>query len=63
MPPKYGPPKTVWERHKKQWSEKDVWKRIMESLVSYSYQKRVINVNYLSVDSSTVSTKKGRGER
>jgi hypothetical protein len=36
----------------------------MDSLVSHSYpQKGMINVNYLSIDSSTVSSKKGRGNR
>ncbi len=58
MPSKYGSYKTAWERHKK-WSEKGVWKNIMDSLVSYGYQKGLINVNDLSVDSSTVSAKKG----
>ena len=58
MPSKYGSHKTVWERHKK-WSEKDVWKHIMDSLVSHGYQKGIINVNELSIDSSTVPAKKG----
>jgi len=58
MPSKYGSHKTVWERHKK-WSEKGVWKHIMDSLVSHGYQKGIINVNDLSIDSSTVPAKKG----
>ena len=58
MPAKYGSHKTVWERHKK-WSEKGVWKEIMDSLVSRGYQKGIINVNDLSIDSSTVPAKKG----
>jgi transposase len=62
MPSKYGSYKTVWERHKK-WSERGVWKRVMDSLVSYGYhQKGLVNVNDL-VDSSTVRAKKGRGKR
>ena len=48
MPSKYGSHKTVWERHKK-WSEKGVWKHIMDSLVSHGYQKGIINVNDLSI--------------
>ncbi len=55
---KYGSHKTVWERHKK-WSEQGIWKNIMDSLVSYGYQKGVVNVNDLSIDSSTVPAKKG----
>jgi hypothetical protein len=36
----------------------------MDSLVSYGYhQKELINVNDLSIDSSTVPAKKGRGKR
>jgi transposase len=63
MPLKYGSYKTVWKRHKK-WSEKAVWKRVMDSLVSYGYHhKGVINVNELSIDSSTVAAKKGGGRR
>ncbi len=64
MPSKYGSYKTVGERHKKKWSEKGIWKNIMDSLVSHDYhQKGLINVNELSIDSSTVSAKKGRGRR
>jgi transposase len=63
MPSKYGSYKTVWERHKK-WSEKGIWKRIiMDSLVSYGYQKGLVDAEDLSVDSSTVPAKKGSGRR
>lgn len=58
MPGKYGSHKTVWERHKK-WSEKGVWKTIMDSLVSYGYQTGLVDADDLSVDSSTVAAKKG----
>jgi transposase len=58
MPPKYGSYKTVWERHKK-WSIKGVWKNIMNSLVSCGYTLGLLNIDYLSVDSSTVASKKG----
>lgn len=57
MPSKYGSHKTVWERHKK-WSEKGVWKEIMDSLVSYGYRNGLINADDLSIDSSTVAAKK-----
>ena len=58
MPPKYGSYKTVWERPKK-WSIRGVWKNIMNSLVSRSYASGLINIDDLSVDSSTVGAKKG----
>lgn len=58
MPPRYGSHKTVWERHKK-WSERGIWKRIMDSLVSRGYQTGLADADDLSVDSSTVPAKKG----
>jgi|SRR5689334_8444723 transposase len=59
MPPKYGSYKTVWGRHKK-WSIKGVWKiNIMNSLISCGYTSGLINnMDDLSVDSSTVASKK-----
>jgi transposase len=53
-PSKYG----SWERHKK-WSTKDVWKNTMNSLISRGYNFGLINIDDLSVDSSTVPSKKG----
>ena len=58
MPAKYGSHKTVWERHKK-WSEKGIWKKIMDSLIDYGYQSGIIDINDLSIDSSTIAAKKG----
>jgi hypothetical protein len=63
MPSKYGSHKTVWERHKK-WSEKGIWKRIRDSLVSHGFhQKGLIDANDLYIDNSTVPTKKGARDR
>ena len=59
MPPKYAFYKTVWERHNKKWSTKGIWKNIMSSLVSRGYTSGLINIDDLSVDSSTVASKKG----
>ena len=58
MSSKYGSYKTAWERHKK-WSTKDVWKNMMNSLISRGYNFGLINIDDLSVDSSTVASKKG----
>jgi transposase len=58
MPSRYGSHKSVWERHKK-WSEKGVWKRVMDSLVAKGYSEGAVKVDSLSVDSSTVPAKKG----
>jgi hypothetical protein len=51
------------EKDTRKWSEKGVWKNIMDSLVSHRYHKGLIDVNDLSIDSSTVPEKKGRGRR
>ena len=61
MPSRYGSHKTVWERHKK-WSEKGVWRAIMDSLVSHGYRTGLVDADDLSVDSSTVPAKKGGGD-
>jgi transposase len=58
MPSKYGSYKTVWERPKK-WSERGVWKEIMESLVSHGCHKGLVDADDLSIDSDTVPAKKG----
>jgi hypothetical protein len=51
------------EKDTRKWSEKGVWKNIMDFLVSHRYHKGLIDVNDLSTDSSTVPEKKGRGRR
>ncbi len=58
MPEKYGPHKSVWERHKK-WSENGTWKRVMDALVARGYSEGIVKVDSLSIDSSTVPAKKG----
>jgi hypothetical protein len=51
------------EKDTRKWSEKGVWKNIMDSLVSHGYNKGLIDVNDLSIDSSTLPAKKGRSRR
>lgn len=58
LPEKFGSHKSAWERHKK-WSEKDTWKRVMDSLVARGYSKGKVRVDSLSIDSTTVPAKKG----
>ena len=58
MSRKYGSYKTVWERDKKRSSE-DLWKNIMIPLASCGYNSGSINIDDISVDSSTVPSKKG----
>jgi transposase len=58
MPTKYGSHKSVWERHKN-WGLDGTWKRVMDALVAKGYSMGIINMDSLSVDSSTVPAKKG----
>lgn len=58
MPERHGSHKSVWERHKK-WSEKGVWKKVMDALVAKGYSGGKVKVDSLSIDSSTVPAKKG----
>ncbi len=60
MPARYGSHKSVWERHKR-WSNDGTWKRVMDALVATGYSMGVIDMDTLSVDSSTVPAKKGEG--
>ena len=48
---------TAWRRLKR-WEEEGVWKRILDSLISKGYS-RVVKMDSLSIDSSTVPAKKG----
>ena len=48
---------TAWRRLKR-WEEQGVWKRILDSLISKGYS-RVVKMDSLSIDSSTVPAKKG----
>ena len=59
IPTKYGSYNRVGERHKKR-SVRGVWKNIKKSLVSRGYSSGLINIENLSVNSSTVAAKKGQ---
>ncbi|MEE9585635.1 MAG: transposase [Nitrososphaerales archaeon] len=58
MPSKYGSYKTVWRRLKK-WEKKDVWKRVLDSLITRRYSSGKLSLAEVAVDSTTVEAKKG----
>ena len=49
---------TAWRRLKR-WEEQDVWKRIMDALVARGYSLGIVDMQSVSIDSSTVPAKKG----
>ena len=56
MPLEYGSYKTAWRRLKRWQDDEGVWDRILKELAS------IVEHEEVSVDSSTVEAKKGRGE-
>jgi transposase len=58
LPKEYGDDVTAWRRLK-EWEEKDVWKRIMDTLVAKGYSMYVVDMESLSIDSDTIPAKKG----
>jgi transposase len=55
---KYGDDITAWRRLK-EWEEKGVWKKIMDTLVTKGYAEGVLDMDTLSIDSDTIPAKKG----
>jgi transposase len=51
---------TAWRRLKR-WEEQEAWKRIMDTLVARGYSLGIVDMQSVSIDSSTVPAKKGEG--
>ncbi len=51
---------TAWRRLKR-WEENGVLKRILDSLIAKGYALRIVKIDSLSIDSTTVPAKKGEG--
>ena len=58
LPKDYGDDVTAWRRLK-EWEEKGVWKRIMDTLIAKGYSMDVVDMESLSIDSDTIPAKKG----
>ncbi len=58
MPKKYGDDSTA-NRRLNRWQQKGIWKKILKSAINSAHSSGKINLRYISVDSSTVSAKKG----
>ena len=58
MPKRYGDDSTA-NRRLNSWQQKGVWKKILQSAIKTAYRQNKINLQKISVDSSSVSAKKG----
>ena len=58
VPRRYGDDSTA-NRRLRRWEREGVWKRIMDALVDEGYGKGVVEMEELSIDSSTVAARKG----
>jgi len=58
LPEKYGSKSTAHLRLQ-DWQQKGVWKKILSSMIKSSHQSNKINLQKISVDSSSVPAKKG----
>jgi transposase len=58
MPKRYGDDSTA-NRRLRRWEKEGVWMRIMDGLVDEGYGKGIIEIEELSIDSSTVAARKG----
>jgi transposase len=58
LPSEYGDDVTAWRRLKR-WEKEGVWKRIMDALIKDGYSKGRLQLDSLSIDSTTIPAKKG----
>ena len=58
LPRKYGDDSTA-NRRLRSWEKLGVWKRIMDALITGGYGRGIITMTELSIDSSTITAKKG----
>ena len=58
MPEKYGDDSTANLRLRK-WQQKRIWKKILRCAIKSAHKQSKINLRHISVDSSSISAKKG----
>lgn len=49
---------TAWRRLKR-WEEQGIWMRILDALIAKGYSLKIVKMDSLSIDSTTVPAKKG----
>lgn len=58
IPRRYGDDSTA-NRRLRRWEREGVWKRIMDALIDEGYGRGIIEIEELSIDSSTIAARKG----
>lgn len=58
IPKRYGDDSTA-NRRLRRWEREGVWKRIMGALINEGYGRGIIEIEELSIDSSTIAARKG----
>ncbi len=58
MPKKYGDDSTA-NRRLNSWQQKGIWKKIFPSMIKSAHKQSKVNLQRISVDSSSVAAKKG----
>ena len=58
LPSEYGDDVTAWRRLNR-WEKEGVWKSIMDALIKDGYSSGKLELDFLSIDSTTIPAKKG----
>ena len=58
MPQKYGSKSTAHLRLQN-WEQQGIWRKILSSLIKSAHKQNKLNLQKISVDSSSISAKKG----
>ncbi len=58
MPKKYGDDSTA-NRRLNSWQQKGIWKKILSGIIKSAHKSGKINLQKISVDSSSIPNKKG----
>ena len=58
LPSEYGDDVTAWRRLKR-WEKEGVWKSIMNAMIKDGYSSGKLELDSLSIDSTTIPAKKG----
>ncbi|MEM3662723.1 MAG: transposase [Sulfolobales archaeon] len=58
LPSEYGDDVSAWRRLKR-WEKDGVWKSIMDALIKDGYSSSKLDLDSISIDSTTIPAKKG----
>jgi len=58
MPKRYGDDSTA-NRRLNRWQQEGIWKKILSNLIKSAHKQNKLNLQKISVDSSSIASKKG----